>query len=163
MDVFHDRHRAKCCRDLERPADTQSISGILLICSSDSTKVKLSVDGDDRTATVARIIPSGSYNGGQYAMELKIENSQGLINGQYVKMSALKANTERMMIPVTAIKTYGQLDGVIVMTQGSRAGLVWVRLGKVDGDQVEVVSGLNSGDRIVLNPGTIKDGQKLSL
>lgn len=125
--------------------------------------VKLTIGKEERQATVARVIPSGSYNGGQYAMELKIENSQGLINGQYVKMSALKANTERMMIPVTAIKTYGQLDGVIVMTQGSRAGLVWVRLGKVDGDQVEVVSGLNSGDLIVLNPGTIKDGQKLSL
>ncbi|MGB0778309.1 MAG: efflux RND transporter periplasmic adaptor subunit [Flavobacteriaceae bacterium] len=125
--------------------------------------VKLSAQSQDYKATVARVIPSGSFNGGQYAMELKITNPQGLINGQYVKMSALKANTERLMIPVSAVKTYGQMDGVFLMTESGRAALVWVRLGKVDGDQVEVVSGLNSGDRMVLNPSNIKDGQKLSL
>jgi multidrug efflux pump subunit AcrA (membrane-fusion protein) len=42
----------------------------------------------------------------------------------------------------------GQLTGVNVIA-GDRAVLRWVRLGRTVGDQVEVLSGLEAGERIL--------------
>ncbi len=54
-------------------------------------------------------------------------------------------------VPASAVVRRGQLTGVRVVTpQG--AALRWIRLGRTlpGGDRVEVLSGLNAGDRIVL-------------
>jgi hypothetical protein len=59
--------------------------------------------------------------------------------------------TRGIVIPVDAVVRRGQLTGVQVLTaQG--AALRWIRLGRTlpDGERVEVLSGLNPGDQIVL-------------
>jgi RND family efflux transporter MFP subunit len=51
-------------------------------------------------------------------------------------------------IPVTAVVHRGQLTGVRVIA-GDQSVLRWVRLGRTLGDRVEVLSGLQPGERIV--------------
>ena len=51
-------------------------------------------------------------------------------------------------IPTAAVIRRGQLTGVNVIA-GDRAVLRWVRLGRTVGDQVEVLSGLEAGERIL--------------
>jgi RND family efflux transporter MFP subunit len=60
-------------------------------------------------------------------------------------------SAEGIAVPVSAVVRRGQLTGVRVVTPDGVA-LRWVRLGRSlgDGDRVQVLSGLSSGDRIVL-------------
>ena len=64
-------------------------------------------------------------------------------------------------IPRSALVQRGQLDTVFIDDKGT-AQLRLVRSGRVAGDKVEILSGLNEGERIVLNPGEhLRDGQSL--
>jgi RND family efflux transporter MFP subunit len=60
---------------------------------------------------------------------------------------------EAIEIPKSAVLSRGQLQAVYVVGGDQRAGLRFVTLGAASGDQVEVLSGLQSGDRIVAQPG----------
>jgi hypothetical protein len=59
--------------------------------------------------------------------------------------------TRAITIPSEAVVRRGQLTGVRVVTSQGVA-LRWIRLGRSvgDGERVEVLSGLNAGDEIVL-------------
>jgi hypothetical protein len=66
-----------------------------------------------------------------------------------------------LVIPRDALVSRGQLRGIYLVDD---AGLIlWrvVTLGKSTGEQVELLSGLNDGDVVVLNPGGQElDGKK---
>jgi multidrug efflux pump subunit AcrA (membrane-fusion protein) len=56
-------------------------------------------------------------------------------------------------VPQAAGVKRGQLDGVYVLGGEGTARLRFVTLGKPLGEQVEVLSGLEAGERIVAAPG----------
>jgi multidrug efflux pump subunit AcrA (membrane-fusion protein) len=57
----------------------------------------------------------------------------------------------RLVIPAKAVIQRTELEAVYVVDKG-RALLRQVRLGKVTGDTVEVLSGLTAGDQVALDP-----------
>jgi membrane fusion protein, multidrug efflux system len=58
---------------------------------------------------------------------------------------------DRLMIPQRTVIRRTELDAVYVVGQG-RALLRQVRLGKSEGDEIEVLAGLNPGERVALDP-----------
>jgi RND family efflux transporter MFP subunit len=70
-----------------------------------------------------------------------------------VSLTALvpTGTTRAITVPMDAVVRRGQLTGVRVVTADG-AALRWVRLGRaVDGERVEVLSGLNEGDEILID------------
>jgi multidrug efflux pump subunit AcrA (membrane-fusion protein) len=55
-----------------------------------------------------------------------------------------------LSIPVDYVKSFGQLDMVWLLQEGNLSRR-FVRLGKSELDQVEIISGLNSGDILALS------------
>jgi RND family efflux transporter MFP subunit len=69
------------------------------------------------------------------------------------------ASTPRsVLVPSGALVRRGGLSGVFVVS-ADRARLRWVRLGRVAGGNTEIAAGLLEGDRIVLEPAGLLDGQ----
>jgi RND family efflux transporter MFP subunit len=69
----------------------------------------------------------------------------------------------RMLAPKTAVR---QADGksVVFVVRDDRVERRAVQVGSEEGDQVEVLSGLSSGDRIVVDaPPTLKDGDRIRI
>ena len=66
-----------------------------------------------------------------------------------------------ILVPSRSVVRRGGLDGVFVVVDG-RARLRWVRLGPAQGDRVEVAAGLGAGDVVVLDPGAVTDGRRVS-
>jgi multidrug efflux pump subunit AcrA (membrane-fusion protein) len=60
-----------------------------------------------------------------------------------------------LLIPQTAVVERGQLQGVYVLDQNKVASLRYVTLGKNSGTQVEVLAGLQEGERLVAKPGDL--------
>lgn len=59
---------------------------------------------------------------------------------------------ERIMVPVGAVVRRAEMTGLYVISASGRPLLRQVRLGAVQGDQVEVLAGLSGGEIIALDP-----------
>jgi multidrug efflux pump subunit AcrA (membrane-fusion protein) len=67
------------------------------------------------------------------------------------------------LVPRPAIKTIGP-DNYAFVLRGDAVERRAVRLGGTDGDRVEVLAGLQSGDRVVLSPpAALADGSRVTV
>ena len=67
------------------------------------------------------------------------------------------------LVPKAAIKTDGDASAAFII-KGDAVERRAVRVGGTDGDRVEVLAGLNVGDRVVLTPpAELKDGTKVTV
>ncbi len=75
-----------------------------------------------------------------------------LVPGTFARVHLSGQGTQRLVIPEAAILRRGELTAVYVATpQGWR--LRQVRLGeRIDGERVQILSGLQEGDRVALDP-----------
>jgi hypothetical protein len=58
----------------------------------------------------------------------------------------------RVLIPASAVVRRAEVTAVYVMGEGQRPQLRQVRLGPVQGAQVEVLAGLDAGDSLITDP-----------
>lgn len=109
---------------------------------------------------VIRISQSSQFTGGQYQIKVQIPDKEkkGLFSGMYANITIpLKKKTERstvynrIMVPLSAIEYKNQLTGLYTIGNHNRALLRWVRLGKTEGEQVEVLSGLAHNEQFILS------------
>jgi HlyD family secretion protein len=64
-----------------------------------------------------------------------------------------------LLVPRTTLRETGQLTGVFVMDSSSRARLRLVMATGYDTDRLEILSGIEPGERVVVSPGTeVTDG-----
>ncbi|MDY6822006.1 MAG: efflux RND transporter periplasmic adaptor subunit [Deferribacterota bacterium] len=69
--------------------------------------------------------------------------------GAYVKITLNKGQIKGIFIPKTAVKQVGQLD-VAIIKEGDQAKMRVLKLGRETNNIVEVLSGLDGGERLVL-------------
>lgn len=106
--------------------------------------------------TVAEVSPSSQFSGGQYSIKVNLPEGEksGLYSGMYVNVTINAAGSEsednKILIPATAIVSMDQLTGLFTITDDQTAMLRWIRLGKTQGDQVEILSGLRSDEKFIL-------------
>ena len=62
------------------------------------------------------------------------------------------AQGQRVSVPVSAVVRRAEMTGLYVQGEGGKPLLRQVRLGRVHGDRVEVLTGVAPGDLVVLNP-----------
>jgi multidrug efflux system membrane fusion protein len=87
-----------------------------------------------------------------------------VLPGQFVRVRlALKAQASsggntpaassraRVMVPAASVVERGELTGVYVIKADGRAQLRQIRLGRAQGDQVEILSGLAVGEKVALD------------
>jgi RND family efflux transporter MFP subunit len=65
-------------------------------------------------------------------------------------------------IPSRCLVRRGGLSGVFVVRDG-HAVLRWLRIGRADSLQTEVLAGLSPGERVVLDPGDLSDGESVTV
>ena len=72
-----------------------------------------------------------------------------------------QAPRARLLVPKTAIRSDNGADVVFVVRE-DRVERRAVRVGAADGDRVEVISGINAGERVVVDgPATLADGARV--
>lgn len=76
----------------------------------------------------------------------------GLFPGNLVKVAFVSGTQERLLIPVEAVVRRGEIEGVYVVEAG-RVSLRYVRIGEpADDRRVVVLSGLDAGEQVALDP-----------
>ena len=106
-------------------------------------------------ARISEISPSSQFTGGQFQIKLTvpaIENA-GLFSGVYVNVSFdVKGDVklQRMFVPASAIVHRDQLTGLYTVDDNQTAQLRWLKVGKIQGKDAEILSGLNPGEEFIV-------------
>lgn len=128
-------------------------SDIVDIEQGDPATVHVAVLGQRFESVVDRIVPAGDTMSRTYEVQLLTDNPDGkLKSGMFARVSFGKADRQVLTLPRTAIRQRGQLEGVFVVDDEGVARIRWVRLGPERDGRVEVISGLDPGERYVVDP-----------
>jgi RND family efflux transporter MFP subunit len=117
---------------------------------------------------VTEVSTSAKHTGGQYLVKISLDKTDAnILSGMFVTVQfpvERQSKTELILIPTNAIVTNGQLSGVYTVSQSNTALLRWLRLGRTFGDQVEVLSGLNSDEAYIVSAeGKLFNGAKIKI
>jgi RND family efflux transporter MFP subunit len=114
------------------------------------------------TGKVVEVVPQADKATHTFLVKLVLPAAKGLKSGMYGTASIPLEAVDRLLIPKTATWERDGLNYVYGLTETNTARLRIVTLGAPIGDQVEVLSGLNPGDRIVVGDRSkVVDGAKV--
>ncbi|WP_454802810.1 efflux RND transporter periplasmic adaptor subunit [Mucilaginibacter phyllosphaerae] len=128
----------------------------------ENAPVTINIDAIHKSikGTIAQIAQSSQSSGGQYMIKVNIPDNekQRLFAGMYANVAipvtqvvkTTDANNQ-LMVPVSAIEYKDQLTGLYTIGSNHTALLRWVRLGRTQGNQVEVLSGLAANEQFIVN------------
>lgn len=121
------------------------------LAEGDPARVELL--GTEIDARIDRIVPAADPRSRTFSVQLLLDNPEGeLKSGTFARASFPRGERAALLVPADAVVTRGQLEGVFVAGDDGRARLRWVTTGHRDGDRVEILSGLEPGERYVLQP-----------
>ena len=108
-------------------------------------------DGATVQTTLERLLPRTATASQSTVARATIDNSDGLWRPGSAVRAEITVDLQQadLLVPVSALQTFRDWDVVFVRV-GNTYEVRPVELGKRDGDHVEILSGLEKGDRIVV-------------
>ncbi|HEV7611657.1 MAG TPA: efflux RND transporter periplasmic adaptor subunit [Steroidobacteraceae bacterium] len=122
--------------------------------------------GQEFRGTIARTARAIDTATRTMQVEIELPNPTGaLIAGSYVQVSLpINMDSRALVVPTNVLLFRPEGSRVALVDGDGRVHLVSVKLGTDFGTEVEVLSGLNASDRIVLNPAdSLADGDVVTL
>ena len=153
---------------LENEARLQVITNIpesmiMNVRPGDELPVHVPSAGLDIVGTVAEVAPTADRLSRTAPVKINVPADPKLHSGQFARVSLPAGGARTLVVPVSALSTYGQMERLFVVKDG-HARLRLVRSGaRLDGE-VEILSGLLVGETVVLDGGrTLVDGQPVTV
>jgi RND family efflux transporter MFP subunit len=137
-----------------------TVESALAVALRPGARLEALVDGQAApiTATVTAIAPSGDPTTHRFELKADLRAAPGLRAGLFARLLVPGVAAEsRLLVPASAVFERGGLTGLFVVGDG-RARLRWVAPGAVDGDRVEIRSGVEAGERVATDPEGLADG-----
>ena len=119
-------------------------------------KVSIAVEAIGEAALkgkVVQIVPAADPASRAFLVKIDLPADPRLRSGLFGRAEFYRGMQQTLLIPRSAVVERGQLQSVFVLDQNNVASLRYITLGKSSGPEIEVLSGLQSGDRLVANPG----------
>ncbi len=109
----------------------------------------------------AEVLPVVDEGSRTFTARIHLPAHPALKLGMFGRARFVTGERQAVDIPAAAVVERGQLD-VVFIQAGGQAHLRLVRIGRRQGDLVEVLSGLSAGETVVLNPrADLRDGDTL--
>jgi len=109
---------------------------------------------------VIEIVPAADSTSRSFLVKIELPADSHLRSGLFGRAQFVRGERLSVVIPETAVVARGQLQGVYVLDHNEVASLRYVTVGKSSGTQVEVLAGLQDGERLVTKPGDLELGGK---
>jgi RND family efflux transporter MFP subunit len=118
--------------------------------------ISVEIAGQRLTATRWEVLPAADAVTHTVTVRIELPTGVAATPGSFARawLPAVTGGTgtQRIFIPVRALVQRAELKAVYAVGVDGRALLRQVRVGTVSGDQVEVLSGLQPGERIAMDP-----------
>jgi multidrug efflux pump subunit AcrA (membrane-fusion protein) len=102
------------------------------------------------TGKAVEIVPAADPQSRTFTIKIELPAQPLLRSGVYGKASFSRGERQVLLVPAAAVLERGQLTGVFVVGQDGRAEFRLVKTGKRYGEKLEILSGLSTGERIVI-------------
>ena len=125
----------------------------------EGARVALATQAQPVTPARVQVLPT--VDAASLTQEVRAELPQGTsaAPGLFARLllpgapvAAAADGARRLFVPGTAVVRRAEMTGLYVLDQAGAPQLRQVRLGPVAGDQVEILSGLDAGDRVATDP-----------
>lgn len=127
--------------------------------------VRVRGEGGERvhTGKLTRLSPGITETSRVLAVEADIPNDGSLRPGLFARAEiVLNANEPGLSIPLAALITFAGIEKVVLVVDG-RAKETPIRTGRRGADWVEAINGLKPGDVVVLDPGSLRTGEAVTV
>ena len=158
-------------------AGSMATPGMPLIVVEDPTRFRLEATVDESVIGVARLgqavpvtldnVPGKTFAGKvvkvisaadptsrTFLVKIELPKAPELRSGVFGRARFPRGQRDALQVPNSAILEHGQLNGIYVVGSDQVASLRYITLGQSSEDKFEVLSGLETGERIVVDPGT---------
>jgi RND family efflux transporter MFP subunit len=116
-------------------------------------KAAIYVDGRRIEAAHVTVFPVAATTSNTFRAWLDLpEGIPGLYPGMYARVGLVVGERERLLVPASAIVRRSAVTAVYLVRQDGWTSMQQVRLGESYGERFEVLSGLEPGDRVALDP-----------
>jgi RND family efflux transporter MFP subunit len=112
-----------------------------------------SLGNQETMGKVVQIVPAADPASRTFTVKIELPSNPQIRSGLFGRARVPQGERESILIPQAALLHRGQLDAVYVVGKDEIASLRYVTLGKPSASEIEVLSGLESGERIVRQPG----------
>ena len=114
--------------------------------------------GESLVGTVSRILPAGDPQTHTFTVKVDLPPTPGLRTGMFGRLQLDKGVSRTIVLPSSAIIERGELTSVFVVDPDHVARLRWVRVGRRFNQQTEILSGINEGERVLIDASRGSDG-----
>jgi len=106
-----------------------------------------------RPGKISQIVPSTEPGSRQFDVKVVLDNrDRKLKAGMFARITAPTGGSPALVVPQSAVFRRGQLEGLFVVDPEGRARLRWVRTGASFDAEVEILSGVNAGETVIIDP-----------
>lgn len=135
---------------------------ILNISVGDTFNINIEVANAEVIGTVSEIAPNADPISRTTPIKLSLPTSSYIRPGQFARLYVNFSQEKTTTVPKTAIDKLGQLERVFTISDG-RAKLRLVRTGAQYGDVIEILSGLEPDETVVIqSTGLLIDNQRVN-
>lgn len=107
---------------------------------------------------VSQILPAGDPQTHTFTVKVDLPMTPGLKSGMFGRLELDKGVTQTMLVPPSAIVERGEMTSVFVVGSDQIGRLRWVKVGRRFDKQSEILSGVNVGERMLLEGARGVDG-----
>jgi RND family efflux transporter MFP subunit len=119
--------------------------------------------GQTLTSLVSQILPAGDPQTHTFMVKVDLPKILGLKTGMFGRFQLDKGLTQTILVPSAAVVERGELSSLYVVGSDQTARLRWVKLGRRFEQQVEILSGLNIGERVLVDGSRGVDGAAVQI
>ncbi len=131
--------------------------------SPNGTRMTIRTADAEYPAVLAEYSPAADPSSRTRLVKLDLAPGTDMRSGQFVRLLWPVGERTEILLPASAISQYGQISRVFVVRDGS-AYMRIVKTGEHHADSLQVLSGIEDGDTVILNPpANLVNGQKLEV
>jgi RND family efflux transporter MFP subunit len=133
---------------------------------SNGDKISVVIDAlgvDVLIGRVSQILPAGDPQTHTFMVKVDLPTTPALKTGMFGRFQLEKGATQTILVPSTAVVERGELSSLFVVGADQIARLRWVKLGRRFEQQVEILAGLNEGERVLTDGSRGVDGATVQI
>ncbi|MCB2194199.1 MAG: efflux RND transporter periplasmic adaptor subunit [Deltaproteobacteria bacterium] len=104
------------------------------------------------TGTVETIVPRADVKSRTFLLKVTLPEHLSLKPGLFARVAVPVGEDHLLLVPSSAVVSQGQLRGIYLLNKENVARFRLIRTGRTFGDRIEIVTGLDGGDRFLVSP-----------
>ncbi len=116
------------------------------------------LNGQALKGIVSQILPAGDPQTHTFMVTVDLPPAPELKTGMFGRLQLEKGVSQTMVVPLSSVVERGEMTSLFVVGSDQVSRLRWIKTGRQFEEQIEILSGVNVGERVLLDGARGVDG-----